>query len=371
MQKLKITFIVPDVDLSGGVKAVLEFSNNLIDLGHDVTIVYPTVPMSGGVSWFHPGLLLGRGKAIAKHIKTDSPLDWFDFKGRLLNTPTLAEKYIPTGDVIIATWWETSYLVANFSKDKGEKFYLIQHYEVWGGKSEKVDASYRLGLKNIINSSWLREILEDKLNAPVDILIPHAPDLDQFYTEDRGKRRLDKNGNLRILLSYRDIEWKGMADGFKAFKLAKSEEPQLKLVIFGPEKGTDLPEDAEFHLRPTRDKLRHLYNSCDIFLFPSIKEGFGMPPMEAMACGCAVVLTRVGAVPDYTIEDKTAIVCEPESSEELAEGILKLVRDEPLRKKISSAGQKHIIKNFSWAKSTHQLENFILATLKESSKMVP
>ncbi len=371
MQKLKITFIVPDVDLSGGVKAVLEFSNHLIDLGHEVTVVYPTIPMSNGASWYNPGLMLRRGRTMAKKINRTSPLDWFDCRGRLIKVPTLAEKNIPKGDVVIATWWETAYLVADYNKDKGEKFYLIQHYEVWGGPTDKVNASFLLGLKNIINSSWLREILEDKLNAPVDILIPHAPDLDQFFIEDQHRTRLDDDGNIRILLSYRDIEWKGMADGFKAFRVAREKNPKIKLVIFGPEKGSDVPADAEFHLRPTKETLRHLYNSCDIFLFPSILEGFGMPPMEAMACGCAVVLTRVGAVPDYTIENKTAIICEPQSTEQLAEGILKLVGDETLRKKISEAGRRHITENFSWSDSTRQLERFILSTLKQKNQASP
>lgn len=96
-----------------------------------------------------------------------------------------------------------------------------------------------------------------------------------------------------------------------------------------------------------------------------------MPPMEAMACGCAVVLTRVGAVPDYTIENKTAIICEPQSTEQLAEGILKLVGDETLRKKISEAGRRHITENFSWSDSTRQLERFILSTLKQKNQASP
>ncbi|VAW37983.1 hypothetical protein MNBD_DELTA02-399 [hydrothermal vent metagenome] len=367
-KKLKITFIAPDVDLSGGVKAVLEFSNHLIDMGHEVTVVYPAVPMSNGASWYNPGLMLRRGRTMAKKIAADNPLDWFDYRGRLVRTPTLAEKYIPEGDVVIATWWETAYHVAGFDPGKGEKFYLIQHYEVWGGPADKVDASFKLGLKNIVNSSWLREILEDKLHAPVGVLIPHAPDLEQFFVEDAAGSRRDKDGNLRVLLSYRDIEWKGMADGFRAFQLAQKQEPRIKLVVFGPEKGPDVPEGVEFHQRPTRDRLRRLYNSCDIFLFPSILEGFGMPPMEAMACGCAVVVTRVGAVPDYTTAGKTALVCEPGSAEELAEGILRLVRNKGLREEIAEAGRRHITENFSWAASARQLEGFILDTLKKQKK---
>ncbi|VAV85785.1 hypothetical protein MNBD_DELTA01-1971 [hydrothermal vent metagenome] len=356
MKKLKITFIVPNINLSGGVKAVLEFSNHLIDMGHDVTVVYPTIPMRGGASWFHPGLMLGRGKAIAKKINADNPIDWFDYRGKLLRTTTLAEKYIPKGDAVIATWWETAYHVAAYNENKGEKFYLIQHHEIWGGQKERVEKTYRLGLANIVNSTWLKDIIEKDLDSPVHALILHAPDLQQCYSEE-----IERPAGLRILMPYRDIEWKGVDDGLTAFAIAKEKHPEVQLVLFGPEPkpGSNIPKDAEFHITPYGDALRNVYNSCDIFIFPSHVEGFGMPPMEAMACSCAVATTNVGAVPDYAIAGVTALVSPPREPELLAENLVLLIEDKELRKSVTEAGREHIVKNFNWANAAIELEKVI------------
>ncbi len=360
MKKLKVTFILPDVDVSGGVKAVLEFSNHLISRGHDVTVVYPLLPMSGGGGWYNPGVMLRRGRGLGSNIRAGNSIDWFDYRGNLVRAPTLAEKHVPDGDVVVATWWETAYHVKRYGRSKGEKFYLVQHYEVWGGPKKDVDMTYRLGLWNVVNSSWLKEILEKEIGAPVEALVPHAPDLDQFYPE--GRR--EGSDTVRVLIPYRDIEWKGIEDGVRAFEIARKRRPELRMVMFGPRRGRDAPEYAEFHENPSRDELRRIYNSCEIFVFPSRCEGFGMPPMEAMACRCAVVTTRVGAVPDYTIDGETALVCPPRSPEAMAECIVRLAEDEGLRTRIAQGGHRHITSNFSWARSTEMLEEVFLRILE-------
>jgi glycosyltransferase involved in cell wall biosynthesis len=359
MDGIKITFIIPNVEISGGIKAVFEFSNHLQQRGHDVTVLYPLLPMMGGRPWYSPGAIMGRGLGVIRNLKKGNSVDWFDVKARVIRVPTLAERYIRCADIVVATWWETAYFVSGYSKDRGEKFYLVQHYEVWGGPKEDVDKSYRLGLRNIVNSSWLKEILEKKLGAGVEALIPHAPDLEQFYPEN-GKR---VHGKIRVLMPYRNIKWKGDEDGIRAFEIARGKRPEIELVMFGPDWGDDVPRHAEFHKRPSDDELRSIYNSCDIFLFPSKSEGFGMPPMEAMVCKCAVVTTNVGAVSDYTIAGKTAFVFPPNSPESLAEGILRLAYDEGLRRTISEAGYNHILKNFSWPRSTEALEKVFKASL--------
>ena len=61
-----------------------------------------------------------------------------------------------------------------------------------------------------------------------------------------------------------------------------------ELIMFGLDSGKGIPRYVEYHEKACKDRLRKIYNSCDIFVFPSHNEGFGMPPMEAMPCKCAV-----------------------------------------------------------------------------------
>lgn len=349
---MKITFILPNIGTSGGTKAVFEFANHLHDRGHGVSVVYPLIPMRSGTKWYNIKNLVGRARGTMGRIKRATNLDWFDLRTNLIRTPTLAGRYIPDADIVVATWWATAYYVKRYSNSKGEKFYLAQHYEIWGGPEEEVNNSYKLGLRIIVNSTWLKNILKDKLNVEVEALIPHAPDLEQFYPEDRERT----NDTIKIMMPYRREKWKGVEDGIRAFEIVKEKYQKVKLVMFGPPKGGNVPQYAEFHEWPVKDELRELYNSCDIFVFPSLKEGFGMPPMEAMVCKCAVATTNIGAVPDYTIPGDTALVSPPKAPELLAENIVKLVENDDLRKRISEAGYNHIISNFSWDKATDALE---------------
>lgn len=154
-----------------------------------------------------------------------------------------------------------------------------------------------------------------------------------------------------------------MKDGLMALVQVKKEYRDMQVVVFGEEPNAEdarllsILGDVEFHRFPYGDRMRRIYNTLDIFLFPSHEEGYGNPPMEAMACGVACVSTRVGAVPDYSVPYKTALIVEPGQVEEVANAVLLLLKDEERRIEMSDAGLSHI-KEFSWDKTVSLLEGF-------------
>lgn len=96
------------------------------------------------------------------------------------------------------------------------------------------------------------------------------------------------------------------------------------------------------------DDLRALYSSCRVFVYPSLYEGFGLPLLEAMACGAPVVTSNVGSIVE-TVGNAARLIS-PTDSDDLAQAITALLDDAREREHRSSAGIKHARK-FSWEKT--------------------
>lgn len=98
-------------------------------------------------------------------------------------------------------------------------------------------------------------------------------------------------------------------------------------------------------------RLALIYNLAFLFVFPSLYEGFGLPPLEAMACGCPVVASRVASLPEVCGD--AAYYVDPEDVSSIAEGIRRVLTDEALRKSLISNGIERA-KLFSWEKTARK-----------------
>jgi glycosyltransferase involved in cell wall biosynthesis len=100
------------------------------------------------------------------------------------------------------------------------------------------------------------------------------------------------------------------------------------------------------------DDLIMLYNTADLFVFPSLSEGFGLPPLEAMACGCPVVTSNATAVPE--VVGDAALKVDPYNVEELAQAMYDVVSSPGLREDLVARGLKRVrmFSNLGWAEKT-------------------
>ena len=99
------------------------------------------------------------------------------------------------------------------------------------------------------------------------------------------------------------------------------------------------------------DELVALYNRADIFAFPSLYEGFGIPPLEAMACGTPVVCSNASSIPE--VVGDAALISEPEDDAGLAENICRLLDDPVLKETLIQKGYRRITR-FSWDKTVER-----------------
>jgi len=161
---------------------------------------------------------------------------------------------------------------------------------------------------------------------------------------------LEPRKNLTMLVS-----------AFEQVTRAQS-EGVTQLVIAGGRGWLTGPLFAAIEKSPLRDRilltdylhdedLRALYAACRAFVYPSIYEGFGLPPLEAMACGAPVIASRTPALTE-TIGG-AAVLFDPQNVGELTREILQIldpISGENVRKKLSTAGQRRA-SEFSWEKT--------------------
>jgi glycosyltransferase involved in cell wall biosynthesis len=101
----------------------------------------------------------------------------------------------------------------------------------------------------------------------------------------------------------------------------------------------------------TDEQLLQLYNACELFAFPSFYEGFGLPVLEAMACGKAVVCSRTSAIPE--VADGAALMFDPYDPDEITRAMLDLIRDSELRGRMERLGGQRSA-HFSWYKTAQK-----------------
>lgn len=270
---MKITFILPTLNFSGGVKQVQTHCEELNRRGHDCQIWFP--------------LSKRRSLTLPKYCHT-----------------YLWKDDIPEADVVIATAWETSFIVDKLPEKCGQKYYFCQHYEQWYAWDHPedpiydplVDASYLLDLVPIFVSRFIRDKIAMRLfdqnlcydgGFIVHNGVPKKTTLDYFVEEPR----------MGILFPYRSLRWKGYETMKVALGMFHENHQKYPIHSFGFERG-NVPDYVIYHKGLTDTELAHLMEQVKIFVNPSWIEGFGLPQLEAASHACAVISTRETAMPE-------------------------------------------------------------------------
>jgi glycosyltransferase involved in cell wall biosynthesis len=137
--------------------------------------------------------------------------------------------------------------------------------------------------------------------------------------------------------------------------------PRPRLVLCGASGWGSRIEDEEGIVRTgyvSREKLRELYRRALVFVYPSRHEGFGIPPLEAMACGAPVVATRTGAIAEYA--EGAALLVNPGARDDLRDALARVIRDAALRRELRARGPERA-SQWRWERSARLMSDLVRA----------
>ncbi len=232
-------------------------------------------------------------------------------------------------------------------------------HELFPGSFSKLDKTIRN--KNILAGRAKRIIAMSESTKRDIVRILKIPEtkIDVIYHASSISQSKQKKPSTRLPDKY--LLYVGKRNTYKNFsfflKAVNTIKEKINIVCAGGGKFNSseltLIKDLELSNRLTQidvsdDELAYLYSNAFAFIFPSLYEGFGIPILEAFACGCPAVLSARSAFPE--IAEDAALFFNPESTESFKKVVERLLNNQSLSDSLISLGYKRL-KNFSWEKT--------------------
>jgi glycosyltransferase involved in cell wall biosynthesis len=360
-RRMSMTFLLgPTGNVrTGGAACILEYAKRFQERGHDISITtWPKFLWQGEEPFPNLGFEIpihynrqARAADLPFHLVNKSPRDFLGEMRFFLEYINLLSPAIPQADLIISANWDG--IIPAWQSGKGKPVHFPQHYdEVFftldGSPSAGLQGNplikmlcrntYQMPVFRIANSSWLAAEFKRRFGETVPVVM-HGIDTTRFHLREKLSAC---DGVIRIVTYSRPEKWKGFQDAIAAMHELMTRYPnRIEWHVYGfrheigPENNL---APYEFHGPMGHDELSKLYAESDIVLCPSWYESFPLPPIEAMACGTAVITTPYGTE-DYAIDNHTAIVVRPRVVSDFALALDSLVRSPELRERLARNGR--------------------------------
>src|SRR6266545_711413 len=224
----------------------------------------------------------------------------------------------------------------------------------------------RRSTKIITYSGYTKTEAVDLLRIPAEMITPvHlGVDHDVFKTYPREalescKRELGLPENFILFVGTREPR-KNLERLVRAYaELPQQIRSEFGLVLVGPRGwgegdrsvGEQLGSRITVLDYVETYRLAQIYNLASVFVYPSLYEGFGLPPLEAMACGCPVIVSRAASLPEVCAD--AACYVDPKDVQSIAEGIDRVLKHEELRWSLIQKGTERA-KLFNWEKTAQE-----------------
>jgi hypothetical protein len=219
--------------------------------------------------------------------------------------------------------------------------------------------SWRLAMPTIVVSPHLTEVLKREAGKSVLGVVPNGVESSEYFPCAESVRA----GTGAILgTSYP----KDPVGTMRVMRMLESRLPGTPRYLFSSARSHYPVGDIAFIRQPTPEQARRIYSSCKVWFLTSISEGFAMPVLEAMACGCVVVSTRCGGPESIIRDGVNGFLVDTGNTGAMVHKIVQIHKDEALRTHLS-ANAIATAKDFTWSKSAEKLEDFLTGIYKDKT----
>jgi glycosyltransferase involved in cell wall biosynthesis len=352
---MRITFLLPPLSLTGGIKVVAIHAAHLLKAGHTVNVFAPERATEGLRARLRRFLKTGQW---SRGGHGESYLDRLAVPHVLVpGSRMLCDDDLPDADVVIGTWWQTVDNLQTLSRRKGVPVHFVQGHEIfYPDTMDQVKEVYARPNAKIAVSRWLQAILASDYGCAHSHLVENA--VDEVYLQAKVPRQRPHRRTVGLLFS-RASQVKGMDLALEVIRQLKVARPDLRVVGFAADSvqgHLDIPSYVEIDLDPKPERIVEIYQSCDVWVSFSRNEGFNLPVVEAMACGTPVVASNVGWPATGIIQGENGY-SQPAEDLRVALGHIEQILsmdDEAWRQLSSNA--RHTVIDQSWPRSSQAFE---------------
>lgn len=325
---MNITFFTPMLKLSGGNIVMFKYAQALVKFGHNVTVI---APHSEVVDKIENGV----------HIKTFKkfPNKYFEHIFFQLIYLNKFFNLTPESDVIIPIFFPLA-VHAIYCKKRGKTMKVISLFQdnkemYWFGRYIYFILGLRFVNSGIDKFIAVSEPIGNQIKQITKkdvVVIPNGIEYEYFYPRTSEKENY-------ILFVGSSASNKGLKYFLRAFYLIKEKFPHLKAKIVSQnnENITDINIEV-VNVGTDREKLGDIYSKALIYVSQSFGDSFGLPPLEAMASGTAVILTETDGSKQYAINKVNSIIVSIKNSTQTATAIIELLKNDNLRKTLEKEG---------------------------------